>query len=328
MTSSEEEIDSDEIDSDVEKDVRRKALSKKESQIEMTRVGRDNENWDTGDDSEDDEDEDILGSDIDEEEGKHVDDLEQETDDDDDADDDDDSSSVEPSPPVDKKKVDDKPLSLEGFGLVVKRPQGWSFKGPVPSSRGHRILRAFVWTANASLGLLAILSLQVICLLRNMCFHDDDLTTPVPLSNSIAPIAMLVIFAVAPYGLWTSASQYRKTWTAHIVLSASCAVLLLGMVIYGSIAFLDKIEEKACTLDSYGATCNAWDEATSRQRAWFENDESEFNKRLDENAAASGIFACLGCVLCLVDCIASLVVLVNDPKKNRQDEAIEKGLPE
>ena len=221
-----------------------------------------------------------------------------------------------------EKNEESNTIKKKPVGLLIERPVGWTTKGVIPSKLGFRKTRGLVLTFNVLLALLSICAIQVICLYRDMCSNSDDPTVPDVVGLSIVPLSLIAILLVCPVSWWSTVSRLSsKVWRYHLFLSASYAVTLVAMVIVGAVEYLDIMEIRSCVEpSSSGANCTGWDELSAIQRNRFQNDKSIFETEINKNGAAIGIFACLGCLICILDVIISACLLCSGADEDFDDD--------
>lgn len=206
------------------------------------------------------------------------------------------------------------------YGLMVKRPKGWTTTAPILSNVAQRTTRAFIFLLNVLMLVFLLISVQYFCLYRDACYFNENPSLPHNVTISIIPLCLIATIVVVPLGIAASSSSSKMFWMLHISVTLAYALLVISFLIYGVVEFTSVFQEKKCvaTNGEMKENCTAWELLSTKERSFYRGDQSDFDSQVNHNGASMGVAASLASVLCIIDVSLSLSVLIRGPSSRRR----------
>jgi hypothetical protein len=150
---------------------------------------------------------------------------------------------------------------------------------------------------------LSIVSVEVMCLYREMCFRSTYATSVDLATRAAFPIAAVAVLVVFP--LAAVSVRLHRVWLVGLsaVVTGLCAVALL----IGSIWAFGDVGSSAA-LDE--AADDAWGRFTAQQRMIWRDDRGRLRSTIRDDALTAGAFALAGSVVLVLVTVLQVLLYV------------------
>jgi hypothetical protein len=147
--------------------------------------------------------------------------------------------------------------------------------------------------------LLAVLSLQLLCVIRGACDPVDRPSNPADSATIVLSVALLCGLFVGPLGYLAAAVESRWALMLHACCSLCMSItlfVLMGMAFEGGSISTDR-----------------WNSFDARSRTWYTNGKATAESDLKATLSWAGVLSLAGGLLLLVTSLASATVVSRLP---------------